>query len=84
MEYYLVVDKLVKVWSRERVTVKADTLDEAAKKALNGDYYLYDVDYLYETEELMDPEDSPTVEILDKSYNILTDNFHHKDDISSK
>lgn len=78
MKYDLFIDEKVKIWKRRYITVEAANLDEAVKKYKERDF---DDDYteeLYETEELMSPEENnrfPTIEVYNKdSYDTIWTN----------
>lgn len=68
--FALTVDTLVKMWRRDEVVVKANSLEEAISKIINYDdnvEYMED-EYLYETEVGLGPEDNnntATLEIID-------------------
>lgn len=65
----LIVDNRVEIWRRDRVTIKAETLEEAISHAESGDYdYVYDTEYLSDTEIYLGPKDVDgfmTYEIMD-------------------
>lgn len=69
-EFTLTVYTLVKVWKREDVVVKANSLEEAISKIINYDDNVeyMESEYLYETEVGLGPEDNDntaTLEIMD-------------------
>lgn len=69
-KFELVLDTKVSGWRRTYCEVKAETLEEAVKKVSDFDYDFVDSEFLYETEEIMNPEDNenePTVEIFDET-----------------
>lgn len=73
-EYNFNLDEKVLVWRRTRINVKADSLQEAIKKALNEDYEVLDSNYIYESEEVTEPsKDSPSIEI----YNPDTEEIYY-------
>lgn len=78
MKYSLFVDEKVKVWKRRYITVEASNLDEAVKKYKEGDFDDEGTEELYETEELISPEENngfPTIEVYNKdSYNTIWTN----------
>lgn len=78
MKYDWFVDEKVKVWKRRYITVEASNLDEAVKKYKEGDFDDEYTEELYETEELMSPEENngfPTIEVYSKdSYDTICTN----------
>lgn len=71
MKYDLFVDEKVKVWKRRYITVEAADLDEAVKKYKEGNFDDEGTEELYETEELMSPEENnglPTIEVYNKDF----------------
>lgn len=78
MIYNLFVDEKVKVWKRRYMTVEASDLDEAIKNYKEGNFDEGDTEELYETEELMSPEENngfPTIEVYNKdSYDTIWTN----------
>ena len=78
MIYNLFVDERVKVWKRRYMTVEASDLDEAIKNYKEGNFDEGDIEELYETEELMSPEENngfPTIEVYNKdSYDTIWTN----------
>lgn len=78
MKYEWFVDEKVKVWKRRYITVEASNLDEAVKKYKEGNFDEEDTEELYETEELISPEENnrfPTIEVYNKdSYDTIWTN----------
>lgn len=78
--FNLIVDRKVEVWRRDKVSIKAGSLEEAAQKALIHDYLVpEDSEYLYETECTMSPDqvfpyDQATIEVMDEDGKLLRDN----------
>lgn len=74
----LIRDDLVSIWRRTRCTVKANSLEEAVELVKNEDGNRIDYEYIYESEQLIEPgviDNNPTTEIFDKSIdNILWHN----------
>ena len=69
MKYSLFVDEKCKVWKRRYITVEASDLDEAIKNYKEGNFDQHYIDELYETEELMSPEENDgflTIEVYNK------------------
>lgn len=54
----LIRDDLVSIWRRTRCTVKANSLEEAVELVKNEDYDDCESEFLYETEELIDPKNN--------------------------
>lgn len=79
--FKLIVDRKVEVWRRDHVEIEAESLEEAANKAIRHDYLVPDDSgYLYDTECTMDPEQvfpysAATVEVMDEHWNILKGNY---------
>lgn len=76
----LIVDRKVEIWRRDKVSIEAKSLEEAAQKALMHDYLAEDSEYLYETECTMSPDqvfpyDQATVEVMDEHGELLRDNL---------
>lgn len=75
----LFVDKKVEIWRREYIDVNAETEQEAVQKYLNGDYEIYDTDFIYETESPIEPTDYPTEELYSRdNYECLWTNLKKK------
>ena len=75
--YELTVDNKVEVWRRDKVQIKAKSLEEAISIAESGEYdYVYDTEYLSDTEVYLTPDKNGdmTCEIMDDSGNSLWDN----------
>lgn len=77
--FELIVDTKVSIWKRDIVCIRADSLEEAAKIALDSNGFLANclsTEYLVETEHPLKPDkdDRTTVEIMDLEGNILIDN----------
>ena len=69
MKYNLFVDEKCKVWKRSYIIVEASDLDEAIKNYKEGNFDITHTDELYETEELISPEENdglPTIEVYNK------------------
>ena len=56
MKYNLVVDKRAIVWRRERVSIEAESLEDAVNKGLWGNYDEVGTVTLIETGEFLDPD----------------------------
>lgn len=72
--FYFTLDDKVQIWRRTRCEVQAESFKQALELVKKGDFDCIDSDFLYETEELMDPEwngTEPTVEIYDMNANEL-------------
>ena len=66
MEFELVVDSHVSIWRRTHCIVEAETLKEAVTKASEFDYKdCINSEFLYETEEILEPEYESTIEVFD-------------------
>ena len=76
--YNLIRDDLVSIWRRTKCTVKANSLEEAIELVKNEDYDDCESEFIYETEELIDPKNNDgcaTIEIFEKDTdNILYSN----------
>jgi hypothetical protein len=60
-EFDFVLDTKMTIWSRQKFTIEADNLEgakEIAKRMIEDGEEIdpYDVDFIYETEEVMTPE----------------------------
>lgn len=78
--FELIVDRLTEIWKRDKVTIEAESLEEAVKKALKHDYIAEDSEYIYDTGNTMFPEQvfpypNATVEVMDEHGNVLKDNY---------
>ena len=74
--FNLIVDRKVEIWRRDKISIEAESIEEAVQKALNYNYILEDSEYLCETEYPVDPVyPDPTIEIMDEHGNILKDNY---------
>lgn len=79
-EFDLIVDRKVEVWRRDKITIEAESLEEAVNKAMSHDYISEDCEYLYDTECTMGtdqtfPYPEATIEVMDEHGNILKDNY---------
>ena len=59
--YNLYVDELVQVWRRTAIQVKANSEKEAVQRYLDDNYNINYSEYLYETEEYVNPEIGPSI-----------------------
>lgn len=74
--FNLIVDRKVEIWKRDKVSIEAESIEEAVQKALNYNYISENSEYLYETEYPVDPVyPDPTIEVMDEHGNILKDNY---------
>lgn len=74
--FNLIVDRKVEIWRRDKISIEAESIEEAVQKALNYNYILEDSEYLCETEYPVDPVyPDPTIEVMDEHGNILKDNY---------
>lgn len=67
----MIVDEKISVWVRSRVSVEAETLEEAIGKCIQGDFSESESETLYDTAEAITPSKNlPTYEIYldDVSY----------------
>lgn len=76
--FTLIVDEKVSVWRRSRITIEAESMEEAVKDCIqNGTLNAVDFidsEYLNETEEYIKPDDfyNPvTIEVMDENYKTL-------------
>lgn len=77
--YNLCVEELVKVWRRTDIQVKANSEKEAVQRYLDDNYNINYSEYLYETEEYVNPEKGPSIEIFnDTGELIYSDNERDK------
>ncbi len=77
--YNLYVDELVQVWRRTAIQVKANSEKEAVQRYLDDNYNINYSEYLYETEEYVNPEKGPSIEIFnDTGELIYSDNERDK------
>ena len=76
--FTLIRDDLVSIWARSTFEVKAKSLEEAVELVKNEDGNRIDYEYIYESEQLIEPgviNNNPTIEIFDKNIdNILWHN----------
>ena len=75
--FALTVDTLVGIWRRDKVEIKADSLEEAISKIINHDDNIEykGCEYLYDTEVGLDPEDNngeATLEIMNRNETIYS------------
>lgn len=66
MKYELIIDRNVSVWSRAKVIVESDSLENAINSALeeNENTRIINYEYIPETEEYIGP-----TEVFDEHYN---------------
>lgn len=77
--YNLYVDELVQVWRRTAIQVKANSEKEAVQGYFDGNYSVNYGEYLCETEEYVNPEKGPSIEIFnDTGELIYSDNERDK------
>ena len=77
--YNLCVEELVKVWRRTDIQVKANSEKEAVQGYFDGNYSVNYGEYLCETEEYVNPEKGPSIEIFnDTGELIYSDNERDK------
>ena len=77
--YNLCVEELVQVWRRTDIQVKANSEKEAVQGYLDGNYSVNYGEYLCETEEYVNPEKGPSIEIFnDTGELIYSDNERDK------
>ena len=76
-EFDFVLDTKMTIWNRQKFTIEADNLEgakEIAKRMIEDGEEIdpYDVDFIYETEEVMTPEQNngyATVVLMHKEKN---------------
>lgn len=74
--FNLIVDRKVEIWRRDKISIEAESIEEAVQKALNYNYISENSEYLCETEYPVDPVyPDPTIEVMDEHGNILKDNY---------
>ena len=77
--YELIIDEKVSVWKRSYITVEAESLKDAIKecKECGSDCadYITNSEYISETEELIPPDKEATIEVMDRSYNVIGSNL---------
>lgn len=77
--YNLCVKELVQVWRRTDIQVTANSEKEAVQKYFDDDYNVDYDEYLCETEEYVNPEKGPSIEIFnDTGKLIYSDNERDK------
>ena len=77
--YNLCVEELVQVWRRTDIQVKANSEKEAVQGYFDGNYDINYSEYLCETEEYVNPEKGPSIEIFnDTGELIYSDNERDK------
>ena len=77
--YNLCVEELVKVWRSTDIQVTANSEKEAVQRYLDGYYDINYSEYLCETEEYVNPEKGPSIEIFnDTGELIYSDNERDK------
>lgn len=69
--YNLYVDELVQVWRRTAIQVKANSEKEAVQRYLDDNYNINYNEYLYETEEYVNPEKGPSIEIFNDTGELI-------------
>ena len=69
--YNLYVDELVQVWRRTAIQVKANSEKEAVQGYLDGHYDINYSEYLCETEEYVNPERGPSIEIFNDTGKLI-------------
>lgn len=75
--FELIVDEKVAVWRRSHIKIEAESYEEAVKDCIESGignaYDVIDSEYLYETEEYLQPsfEHPMTVEVMDTKYHTL-------------
>lgn len=77
--YELIIDEKVSVWKRSYITVEAESLEDAIKecKECGSDCAdcITNFEYISETEELIPPDKEATIEVMDRSYNVIGSNL---------
>ena len=77
--YNLCVEELVKVWRSTDIQVTANSEKEAVQRYLDDHYDISYSEYLCETEEYVNPEKGPSIEIFnDTGELIYSDNERDK------
>ena len=77
--YNLCVEELVQVRRRTDIQVKANSEKEAVQRYFDGNYSVNYSEYLCETEEYVNPEKGPSIEIFnDTGELIYSDNERDK------
>ena len=69
--YNLYVDELVQVWRRTAIQVKANSEKEAVQRYLDDNYNINYSEYLYETEEYVNPEKGSSIEICNDTGELI-------------
>lgn len=81
--YDLFIDEKHTLWTRTYVTIEADSLEEAVEKCKNGDYDDSWSEDLYDTAEVMTPEENggeATVEIYSEDKDKFDALYTNKND----
>lgn len=80
MKHYLIVDRKVSTWIREKVEVEADTIEEAIERVKDSDYRYMDIwdseEFSDCEEQMYDSNNEPILEIRDDHYEILFSDEH--------
>ena len=77
--YNLCVEELVKVWRSTDIQVTANSEKEAVQRYLDGHYDINYSEYLCETEECVNPEKGPSIEIFNDTKELIySDNERDK------
>lgn len=73
--FRLIRDDHVKIWKRTYFDVNAQSLEEAVELVKQEDGEGIHSELLYETEEILDPTNEATIEIMDEHNNIVFSNI---------
>lgn len=73
--FRLIRDDYVKIWRRTYFDVQAESLEKAIELVKQEDGEVIHSELLYETEEILEPTNEATVEIMDEHNNIVYSNL---------
>lgn len=73
--FRLIRDDYVKIWRRTYFDVQAESLEKAIELVKQEDGEVLHSEFLYETEELLEPINEATTEIMDEHNNIVYSNL---------
>lgn len=69
--YNLCIEELVQVWKQTDIQVTANSEKEAVQRYLDNDYDVNYSEYLFETEEYVNPEKGPSIEIFNDTGELI-------------
>lgn len=69
--YDLIVEEKVSVWRYTHIITQANSEKEAISNYFSGNYDTEESEYIPETEEVIESDKEPTLEIYDRNYRLL-------------